>query len=137
MRRTWKAAALALPIALAAAGGAEAASCKTKFLRGVWVGHATTEVDLYCMLQFKENGVTAVTSCFNPKTLKSVATLDGSLKVTGDCKVTGAFDLLLAATGKTSPATFTGKMRPDEGVMTGDFVIFGEGEAYRFVQQWN
>ena len=137
MHAVIKAAALALPIAVAAAGAADAADCKTKFLRGVWVGHATTEVDLYCTLQVKENGWTTESSCFNPKTLKQAATLDGRFTVKSNCEVSASFDFTNGATGKVSPATFKGVMKPETGVLSGDFVIFGEGEAYRFVQQWN
>jgi len=137
MHRFLKAAALALPIAVAAGGAADAASCTTKFLRGVWVGHATTEVDLYCTLEIKDNGWTVESSCFNPKTLQQAATLEGRFAVTKSCDVTASFDFTNGATGKVSPATFKGRMRPETGVMTGDFVIFGKGEAYRFVQQWN
>lgn len=129
------AALLALPLA-AFAGTADGADCKTKLLTGVWVGHATVEADYYCLIQVKQNGWITRTSCFNPKTLKPVATLEGRFTVDHACKVTAAFEFKYT-TGPATDAKFKGKLDPEKGLMSGDFVVLGASEAYRFSQQWN
>ena len=66
-------------LAAASAVPAAAATCKPESVAGLWVGHATVEVDLYCLIDVKKSGVVAQSSCFNPKTLKPEATLDGKV----------------------------------------------------------
>jgi hypothetical protein len=119
----------------ATVGAAAAESCSSKFFEGVWVGHASTEVDLYCLLELNKNGATRQSSCFSPKSLKATATLDGKLTLGEDCKVTGTFELTINRTGKSDPAAFKGRLVPEKGAIVGDFVIFGEGEAYKFTKQ--
>jgi hypothetical protein len=122
--------------ALIAAGATSAeAACKTRDLRGLWVGHATAQLDLYCLVEFGKDGVIDQSSCFSPKTLKPTGALSGSLAVTADCKVGGAFDLTIFKSGKVSPATFNGRVVRDGEVMNGNFFIFGEPEDYRFYRQ--
>ncbi len=126
-------AALALLATLAGAAPAAAASCKPESVAGLWVGHATVQVDLYCLIDVKKSGVVAQSSCFNPKTLKPEATLDGKVTLEKDCTVKATFQF---KSGKvTDPAKFRGKMTSDGQKMAGDFVIFGAQEAYRFIRQ--
>ena len=128
-------AAASLAIALSASASAEAAVCKTKALEGLWVGHATAQLDLYCLVRFGKDGVIDQSSCFSPKTLKPTGALSGGLTVTADCKVSGKFALTIFKSGKESPASFNGRLIRDDQVMNGDFFIFGAPEDYRFYRQ--
>jgi hypothetical protein len=128
-------AAVTLFAALAASASAEVASCKTRLLQGLWVGHATDQADLYCLTEFGQDGVIVQSSCFNPKTLKPVGALSGGLTVSSECKVGGSFDLTIFKSGKVSPATFNGRLVREGQVMNGDFFIFGAPEDYRFYRQ--
>jgi len=116
-------------------GAADAATCRPRDLTGIWVGHATVQKDLYCLIEVRKDGTIPQSSCFNPKSLKSAATLDGSLSLGRDCKVQGAFTFKSTDPAITTPATFKGKLKTETGIMSGNFVIFGEGEAYRFIRQ--
>lgn len=126
---------LALLAAASAVGSvpAAAASCKPDSVAGLWVGHATTEVDLYCLIDVKKSGAVVQSSCFNPKTLKPEATLDGKVTLQRDCTVKATFEFKSAK--KTAPAKFRGKMTSNGQKMAGDFIIFGAQEAYRFIRQ--
>lgn len=128
------AAVLALPV-VATAGTAQAATCNPKVLQGLWVGHATFQVDLYCLVDVARSGKIVQSSCFAAKSLKPTASLDGKFALDGDCKVSGNFDLTVYKSGKVSPATFKGRLNTDKELMNGDFVIFGASEDYRFVKQ--
>jgi len=134
MRHRIAAAPLTLALlAAASAVPAAAATCKPETVAGLWVGHATVQVDLYCLIDVKKSGVVAQSSCFNPKTLKPEATLDGKVTLEKDCTVKATFQF---KSGKvTDPAKFRGKMTSDGQKMAGDFVIFGAQEAYRFIRQ--
>lgn len=129
-------AAASVAVALAASpSAAEAAACKTKALEGLWVGHATAQLDLYCLVEFGKDGVIDQSSCFSPKTLKPTGALSGGLTVTADCEVSGDFALTIFKSGKESPASFNGRLIREDQVMNGDFVIFGAPEDYRFYRQ--
>jgi hypothetical protein len=130
--RTITAAATAL-LLLAAAGTAEAAQCEPELLRGIWVGHATTEVDLYCLIDVDAKGLVLQSSCFAPKSLRPVATLSGRLQLSEDCAVRARFTLTLDRT--STPAVFRGRLVPGRSTMNGDFVVLGQSEDYRFVRQ--
>ncbi len=65
--------------------------------------------------------------------MKRAATLDGKFTLQRDCTAEGTFEF---DDGKAKkPAKFRGKLKPDRQVLTGDFVIFGAQESYRFVRQ--
>ena len=134
MRRRFAVAPLALALlAATAAAPVAAATCKPEAVAGLWVGHATVQVDLYCLIDVKKSGAVRQSSCFNGKTLKPAATLDGKVTLEKDCTVKATFQF---KSGKvTDPAKFRGKMTSDGQKMAGDFIIFGAQEAYRFVRQ--
>jgi hypothetical protein len=134
MRHRFAVAPLTLALlAAASAVPAAAASCKPESVAGLWVGHATTEVDLYCLIDVKKSGAVVQSSCFNPDTLKPEATLDGKVTLEKDCTVKATFQFKSAK--ETAPAKFRGKMTSNGQKMAGDFVIFGAQEAYRFIRQ--
>jgi hypothetical protein len=132
MRDRFAVAPLALLAAVSAVPAA-AAICEPEAIAGLWVGHATVEKDLYCLVDVKASGAVKQSSCFDPKTLKPVATLDGKLTLSTDCKVKGTFEFVSGDV--VTPAKFKGVLKTKQQTMTGDFVIFGEGESYRFVRQ--
>jgi hypothetical protein len=132
MKHRLAAAPLAL-LAAALAVPAAAATCDPEAVAGLWVGHATVEKDLYCLIDVRKSGAVAQSSCFDPKSLKPVATLVGKLALAADCTVKGTFEF--SSGDVVTPAKFKGVLKAKQQTMTGDFVIFGEGESYRFVRQ--
>jgi len=128
--------ATALAATLAFAGAASAATCKTKFLTGVWVGTANADGDDYCVVQFNTRGWIIQANCFDPASLKPTGTFDGRFTATPACKVAGNYDVI-PVRGPKVLARFTGTLDPETGLMKGR-VQSGSQPAvqYTFRQQW-
>lgn len=129
-------AALAGAAMVATVGVADAATCTTKYLTGMWVGTGTDD-DGYCIVQFKSNGWVIQASCFDDETLKSAGTWDGRFTSDKACNVSGNFDFI-PKKGKKIDIEFKGTLNPNSGVMKGTMKTKGQPAVdYKFVEQWN
>jgi hypothetical protein len=117
-------------------GAAQAASCSTKQLEGVWVGAGEEKHPSYCLVQFNKTGQISHSSCIDPPAIKPSATLTGRLSVARDCGVTGGL-VARNMRGKKFESKFTGTLDPDKGTIRGTVKVKGGPSVpYDFARHW-
>lgn len=127
--------AVAALAATMSVGAAQAASCSTKQLEGVWVGTAKEDDPSYCLYQFTKTGRLSRGSCFDPPGIKPSAATTGGLTVARNCGVTGG--LVAGKRGKKVDFRFTGTLDPDKGIIRGTLKVKGGPSfSYGFARHW-